>query len=671
MVDELVLGRQNLELDNSPTDTVPPDDRGDVALDEDRLASRIIELFQDDIKHKEYYNWVSKREYDIKAYYQMKEEAWKNWPWVGASAYRGSLTPTLLDTAWATLNESIWPVEGNPLQVKGYGVEDVRTSKILQKYLNNVIENETNLRTVEEQNIFRMLIHGTGVVKIRRTADGSSVDTSSVDVENIFVPLDAQGFKIDQTDHVFQVIPLTYNDIQARKALGVYNHLDEIHPGIGISTEMSRERISMKMDEVTGTDLTQHRRNNLYYILECYLTYFEKDSMRPQELIAWIAPNGGKILRVRKNDDLIRPYSRHVIYEAPGRFYGISLPEKVRPIQEKLDYSDKQYTDALDRANMPAMFVDDTSTFDPDTAQRVPGGIYPKGVGGKIDFEPVYPVQRGFDQERFNLWSEGERLTGLVDVIQGSSTKSGRTLGETQIRTQAAGVRFNALFSRYEKGWNETMSIVYEYQNRYVPREKKIRLIGYEDIHTVGEIFPAKDQAYGLGSQGNFDFCFSARPVIERDQEKMDFIQFYDTAMINPIVASNPGNLWKLLEERAKIAGVRNLESLVTKPKEASILSPQEFIQRLLSGQYGVQIRPGIDAENYIFEIQMFMQTESFQGLDPRAQQALMKALKTAEMIRMMETQAEMDVMAFKQQIDAKTQIQGMLPEGEAPQNGL
>jgi hypothetical protein len=647
MANELVLGRQNVELDNQPTDVIPQQDRGDISLDEDRLSARILELFRDDIRHKEYLDWSSKREYDIKAYYQLKEEAWANWPWQGASAYRGALTPTLVDTAWATLNESVWPSDGRPLQVKGVGVEDIRTSKVLEQYMNSVIENETNLRDIEEQNIFRMLLHGTGVIKVRRTVDGMSVDTSAVDVENIYVPLDAKGFRVDQTDHVFQVIPLTWTELETRKALNVYKNLDAIKPGIGISNERTRERVSTLVDTASGTDLTQYRRKNSYYILECYLTYFEKDSKRPKELIVWFAPNGGKILRVRENKDLIRPFARHVIYDVPGRFYGLSLPEKCQPIQDKLNYADKQYTDAMDRANMPAMFVEDTTTFDGDIAQRVPGGIYQKGQG-KIDFEPVYPVERGFDRERMNLWMEAERLTGIADVIQGASTKSGRTLGETEIRTQAAGVRFNALFSRYEKGWKETMNILYEYQNRYVPREKKIKILGYTELTTIDEIFPQTETGYGLGLKSSMDFCFSGRPVIEREQEKEDFIRFYQEAMLNPIVQSNPANFWRLLDERAKVAGIRNLDSMISKPKEVDILSAQEYIQRVMSGQYNLPIRPGIDAENYMFEIQLFIQNESFQTLDQRAQMALMKALQQAQAIRQMEIQAEMDYMTVK-----------------------
>lgn len=652
----LLLSTSNPQFDSTPTDTAPQNDRGDINLDETRLLDYLVKSFTDAIRYKEYLGWVEKREYDIKAYYQQKELAWASYPWKGASAYRSPLIATLTDTAWAYMSESVWPDSGNPLQVKGFGREDVRTAKILSAYLNNDLESKGNAKFVHNQNIFRMFHTGTGITKTRRSLDGESILSSSVSVEDIYCPLSAEGFEVDQTEYVHQVIGMTKNELDLRRLSGVYDFRDgEIAPGIAITTGTAKERITFDVDRVTGTDHKTEIQNSIYYVVESYCTYYEKNSLRPLELIVWWVPNGSKILRKRINDSKIRPFARYVAYEIPGRFYGLSLGEKVKEIQDKIDYSDKQFTDMLDRASMPAMFLDDTSTFDPDISQRVPGGIYPMGVGNKIIFEPQPTVERGFDQERFNLWMQAERLTGLNDVIQGASTRSGRTLGETEIRQNAAGIRFNSLFKRYEEGFNAETKIRYKYHDMYVPRSKKISLIGYEDYQTIGELFPSdsEDVENGFGIKENVNFGFSGRPVSERENDKANFEDYYLAAMANPITASNPANLARLLREKAERNGIRNHDSLVGRLKEENILTPEEFIQRIMSGQYNLTLRPGIDADNYILEIDIFMRTDMFQNMSQKGKLFLLQGYQQAKIISEMERRALVDV----EQMRIETQI--------------
>ena len=132
--------------------------------------------------------------------------------------------------------------------------------------------------------------------------------------------------------------------------------------------------------------------------------------------------------------------------------------------------------------------------------------------------------------------------------------------------------------------------------------------------------------------------------------------------LANPLVTSNPANLWRVSKILAEAKGVRDLETIVTKPKEADIYSPQEFLQRVISGQFDLQIRPGIDSDSYVFEIQLYMRTESFQSLDPKAQKTLADALRRAYMMSVAEKQALMDV----QQIKA-----GMNQQAQADQAGI
>ncbi len=117
--------------------------------------------------------------------------------------------------------------------------------------------------------------------------------------------------------------------------------------------------------------------------------------------------------------------------------------------------------------------------------------------------------------------------------------------------------------------------------------------------------------------------------------------------MANPLVANNPASIWKLAKKRAEAFGQRDYEMLVSKPIGVDIYSASEFIQRVVGGQYTLQLRPGINAEEYVFEIQLFMRTEQFTALNPLGQQTLMKTLKIADTIAQAEQLAKMHAQAL------------------------
>ena len=223
-------------------------------------------------------------------------------------------------------------------------------------------------------------------------------------------------------------------------------------------------------------------------------------------------------------------------------------------------------------------------------------------------------------------------------------------------------MRFSSIIDRFNAGWNRTINLVYEYANRYESREKKLKVIGYNDFRTLNELFPVKDEniTSGLGLKGNFDFSFSGKSQADKEIEKQDTIMFYNAMITNPL-AQNPATLWKLSKEFAEAMGRKDFTTLFPKPKEANIYGIDEFLQRVMSGQYDIQVRPGIDADDYVFEIELFMRTETFQSLEPQAQQAILDARRRAYMMSVAERQALADANLVMQSQMMQQQLQ---PQG-------
>ena len=662
----LILNPNSPELNGDQAESLPGNE-GEADYDKDDLKNCILENFRNDIRDKEDMDWISIRSWDIESYYLIKDLTFQNWPWKNAYNQRQPLTPALVDTGVANVKGSLTSVADKIVSVKGVGVEDMRKAPILESLLNWQMLNEIdNLDKTLYMHIFRTFLHGTGVTKVTQNMEENSVGIISLDLENIFVPVSAKGFQVKDTDHVFQIVPLSFNDIEYRKRLDIYENLDRIPMGAGVNYTVAQEQLTRLRDQAAGTGMETKLRRDTYYIMECWKTYYPKVSSagfngkngnvrssagaRGKEIKVWIAPNGGEILRQKRNESGIRPYSDAHPYPHGDRFYSYSMPQKLRSVQEDLDYVVKQAFDSSDKRYMRAGFVDDTSGFNKGTQQRHPGGLYKKGKGSSpIEWEPDIPIDPTLERRIDWLWQQGEKLIGLFDVSQGASPTADRTLGQTEIRTFKADVRFKTVLDAFGSWFKKTMDLVYYYDDEFMPRDKKIRVLGYADYKTIEEIFPAENRTLGLGLKGKFDFWFAGAALSEIENDRQKTIEWCRESLADPRIIQNSADWWKVKKLQAEAYGIRDMETILTKPPEAQIMGAIEAVERIVSGQYDIQPRPGIDTESYLFEIELFSRSEGFRGLEPQGQQALTTLYRRVKIMDEMQRRAQMDLMMIQQ----------------------
>ena len=691
MANELIpLGMQSnvpsLRPDK-PSDMPMGEDPG---LDEEDIANCVMEDFINDVKDKEEFGWLEKQEYAYRAYYGIKDVAMMNRPWPGASAFPVPITPTILDTIWANIIASMKAEDGTWCRVTGVGEEDIRKAVPLNSLMNWQLSNQIPMDRVQDLNAFRTPLQGNGLVKVMQDLTNNAVKVISFDVENFYIPIDAEGVQFGENNgHCTQIIPLSQNDIEMRKLWGVYKNLDKMVPGARISRgKAGNERLQQIKDVVAGQSKERRNRRETFFMAETYMEYFPKSgsayggptraAVKPKYIIVWWSPNGGTIHRIAQMDDKTVPFANHDLYPNPGYFFSMSLPEKIKNIQEKANYADKQNTDALDKQNAPAMFVSDTTELEKARAKRVLGGIYNLGGGGdnKVFYEPLPPRERGFETEVQRMWVEAQQLSGTIDISYGGQAKRDERLGQTRERIGAAGIRFSAIFRRMERGFKDTLKLIHKANNKYMDRKIKVKVIGYADYKSVDEIFPNQESGeMGLGIEGQYDFAFAGAAINERERENENKKLFYGAMSAAPDVMANPHDAWNVKEQLAEAYGIRDLETVITKPAQALIVSAQEYIQRVVSGQTDIPLRPGLDTDSYIFEIELFMRSETFMALYPPLQMELMKGLKltylmrAAEMLGMMDLQlVQQKQMAGQQaaQMDQMVQKRASMPKKES-----
>ena len=651
-------------------DLANKDDNAQGVRDLDHLSRWIMERFRSDVLDREESGWKQKREYDVMAYYGLKKKWLSNWPWRNAANNPQCLTPSLMDTLHSNIMASQYAYSDKLARVEGVGVEDERPAPILEQVLNIQLLKEIKLYSAQSSHLFKTYLHGTNHLKVLQDFQTNQVRVVCPDTEDMFLPMDAQGCQRGQTDHVFQMLPFTFNDLQYRKGLvgangkPIYVDLDRIPKGW--SASRVSDGLAAAKDEASGTSKLDRYARDTYFMMECWLEYYEEDSFKPKELVVWISPMTGKIHRIRVNQTGVRPYSEDHAFPFHDRYWSMSFPEKIRNEQEELDYAAKQLTDTIDLNMQTPAFMDDGAEFDADLVQRKPAGIYRKTPGSKMDFAPQLPIPAWAYQRLGHIWDMAERKCGVTELVQGVQGGRSNTATSDTFRVNYTEVRFSDHFDRSEEGFAKLMNIIYHYDDLYMDRNKKIKLAGYNDYQTIGEIFKSdKELNAGFGLEGNFDFYFAGKPKTEQDQERQNEREFL--SLLLPVPKQVVQQNWNAWQHLALNYGFRKLPSIVPKPLEADAMDAQEAIQRIMSGQT-VEPRPGIDTMGYVTAIEYFARTDMFRAMPPDQKMKLQQLYGRVKSIQEAENQALADVSQITRNF-APGGMGGLMPNA-APEPG-
>lgn len=643
-------------------------------IDDDELTKDLFKMLQNDKRDKEDYGWVAKRQYDEEIYNCFRPPT--NDPWPNACNYCVPLVRTLIDTAHSNVMASIFDDPDNTVDVQGQGQEDERTAKPLASLLNWQVAHEVDGYNATDKVVFNAFHDGTGVMKIVQDAYSGSVKWIPIPAENIFLPIDAKGFQVNQSSHVVEVVPLDNNDFEERMNLTdengepFYDGLKDVPKGFKIQDSQAIEILTRVRDSIFGTNKGDRDLRDYRYICEIYKTCYYKPKNQVEdfpkkriELVIWYAPAIGKILRKRENKGLEyqdpktgeirrivkRPYAKCIPYPRKDRIWGQSLGERVRPTQDELNYVHNQNINAADIAIRPYLFYREGSSFNPEECKPSPGAMFPVPEPKDVNVVRV-TVDPIFERQEDRYWDLAERDTGLTELFQGRQQEQARTLGEASIRLNKSEIRFRDIYLRFEEFWKEAIELTYYYDRIYMPEDKKVKIIGTADYKAIKELFPK-------GLEGIYNFGFSSAPLTEKAERKQDKIQLGTWLKSDPLVMQNPGDNWRINKYVAEALNEKNLETLVSKPPEANVMSVEEAIQRIVSGQEVIP-DPQIDAARYMMGIQMFTKTATFMELDEEAKTMLIQLFQRVQGIWQGQIKAQHDAMVLQQGMAMRQQAE-------------
>ena len=673
------LLQPNPDLQRSPNDIIPGRQREPDIGDKDVLSEQLRKSFREDIQQREDFGFQEKQFYNEKSYYEVKDEFFSNWPWPHAYNIPEIIVPVFVDVGWTQIQGAMFRNLMKTVNVSGVGREDKPYASLIAHILNweNGIENE--IYDVQGMNAFRMFKNGTGFVKTwLDIGDEFKIKHASIPMHLIYKPIKGNGCQRDKCSHYHQLIPMDENDWKFRKGLKidgktVYENLDMIAPGFEPSESLMGEELRMLQNQITGMDVEGMESRSLRYMVESHYTYYPPERLKAVELIVWWSLRHGLIHRTIENDTLIRPMSDYWVYPSDGYAYQRSLPEILRSLQDDASYTKKQTADAADIAISPPVYIDKQSDFGQGSFLRVPTGMYQVEKGTNIQTEQrniAAIIERGHYLDK--LWDKAKIRSGFTDIFLGIEGERQTTLGGDRIRLSKAENRFQHLLNTYGIGWRRTCEIQYDLTNRAIPRKKLIQVLGSADYTNVNQLFPrSQGSDFGMGLDRKFNFALAGKSQSEQDAEDQDALTTTGEILQSPFGMSKVV-AYKCLKKRAEVRNFMDFETILSRPPEADILSIEEVLQRIESGEIEVHPSPLTDqitAEYYLFRIGVFKKSDRYSQYSSRQRIILeryamkLNAVRQSVIMSEAEKKAESDpAMAMALDSLAEDAAQGRLP---------
>lgn len=308
---------------------------------------------------------------------------------------------------------------------------DVQGADLAEKLLSSVMEKNGVIKTVKRVTEWSETC-GTGFYKVLWNDKGGNV-IGSINGEDVY---DGEAEVIALSP--FEIFPdsLSANDIQDcasiihAKAVSV----EEIKRKYGV--ELVGEKVGVFSLKKSGADNLGKSENTL----ENAAIVIEKYQLPTEEFKngRLITVAGGKLLYYGelpyingKNGTRCYPFIKQECIKIAGCFFGVSVIERLIPVQRAFNAVRNRKQEFLNRLSMGIMTVEDGSIDVDELAEEglSPGKILVYRQGGKApELMEGFTMPTDFNQEEENLVNEFVRISGVSDVTS-SSTRSMLTSG--------------------------------------------------------------------------------------------------------------------------------------------------------------------------------------------------------------------------------------------------
>ena len=270
-----------------------------------------------------------------------------------------------------------------------------------------------------------------------------------------------------------------------------------------------------------------------------------------------------------------------------NRFYGFSVVERLRYLQEELNALHNQRLDNIDRALGAPMYKTEGANVKTKDMSWKPNSMFEVGSKEDIGFLQAPPVPIEAQTEENALQSYAQSLTGLSAPMTGGTNTGRRTAKEVQQASASAGVRLDLMAARIREGMKEAFFQIHHLKLQYGPNEMSTSVAtpnGTPEKLQISKVKLAQDYDLSIAGMGG---------PIDKQGRQQSMLFLYSLLMKNPLIMQDPIKIFAvtrmLLEEYDRVdipTLLGTQEELMQKMQAQAQAAQAQAAQQAAMGQH-------------------------------------------------------------------------------------
>ncbi|MDE2100967.1 MAG: hypothetical protein KGL39_27220 [Patescibacteria group bacterium] len=303
-----------------------------------------------------------------------------------------------------------------------------------------------------------------------------------------------------------------------------------------------------------------------------------------EENVFWVREQSRKLLGYCPYPymHMKRPFVALTPIPRPGRFYGKSVCELLRTVQEELNAQHNQRNDQISLRLSPPFYRTRTADVRDQDHRTGPDSEWIVDKKDDVGIIELPDVPMSTWQEESLLGNYGQMVIGQSNPTMGMQSSSRRTAKEVQTQSAGANVRLDLMAARIREAAKEVFWQIHHLKLQYGPDEQQFgtQQNGIGERLTLTKSEMAMDFDLGITGMGG---------PLDKQGRQQEMMLVYSMLTQNPIVANNPMHLYAVTRMVLEAIGVSDIQSLIGTPEELQkmVQQQQQMQQQQMQLQQG------------------------------------------------------------------------------------
>jgi hypothetical protein len=354
-----------------------------------------------------------------------------------------------------------------------------------------------------------------------------------------------------------------------------------------------------------------------------------------------ISKRGKRPIDFTKINDLI---------ENPTAMEGYGYLEMVMPLAEEIDAIFNQLTDANTLSILKPGFYDPAGNLVPQNITIAPNKLIPVSNPQRNIYYPDFqiPTERLLVAIR-TVMEFVERLTAASSYVLGRESEivgGSGTATRTQAIVGAAEQRFAIPAEKLREGAGRILTLILDQLQKNIPPGLENRILG-EDNEPIFN----SNELTAEGISGEYDaYLLEDASMGSENTQRQLISNLYALLLQNPLVASNPTNLYSITASLIKAHKENPVDYLGPEPEQLTLIKPEDENTMIVQGDFShVQAKLTENHLDHITKHQLLQQSPTLQAMaqtSPMMLQQVMQFIQQHIQQHMMMMQQMMSVMS-------------------------